>query len=447
MMIKLVLFDLDGVLVDTKKIHFDALNVALEHNDYLPITMNEHLLRFDGLSTDQKLDMLGIPSKEQRLIHTRKQAHTYMAMNTIKPNYDIIELLELLKEEGYKIGVCSNAIEKTVENCIGQLGIEQWLDITLSSWDVENNKPHPEIYWKAMSKMGVYPDETVIIEDSPTGLTAAYRSGANVVRVDSPDDTNISLFDKILGADVATAPKWKDENLNVLIPMAGAGSRFQKAGYTFPKPLIDVNGKPMIQHVVDNLGIDANYIFIVQKEHREKYNLDSMLDLIVPNCTIVEVDGVTEGAACTTLLAEEFINNDQPLFIANSDQYVEWNSLDFMYKMRETNADGGIVTFKSTHPKWSYAKTNSQGHVTRVAEKNPISANATVGFYYWKHGKDYVEYTKEMIDKDIRVNDEFYVCPVFNQAIADNKKIRTYEADEMWGLGTPEDLERYLLGF
>ena len=295
--------------------------------------------------------------------------------------------------------------------------------------------------------MGVYPDETVIIEDSPTGLTAAYRSGANVIRVDSPDDTNISLFDKILGADVATAPKWKDENLNVLIPMAGAGSRFQKAGYTFPKPLIDVNGKPMIQHVVDNLGIDANYIFIVQKEHREKYNLDSMLDLIVPNCTIVEVDGVTEGAACTTLLAEEFINNDQPLFIANSDQYVEWNSLDFMYKMRETNADGGIVTFKSTHPKWSYAKTNSQGHVTRVAEKNPISANATVGFYYWKHGKDYVEYTKEMIDKDIRVNDEFYVCPVFNQAIADNKKIRTYEADEMWGLGTPEDLERYLLGF
>jgi NDP-sugar pyrophosphorylase family protein len=203
----------------------------------------------------------------------------------------------------------------------------------------------------------------------------------------------------------------------------------------------------MIQHVVDNLGIDANYIFIVQKEHREKYNLDSMLDLIVPNCTIVEVDGVTEGAACTTLLAEEFINNDQPLFIANSDQYVEWNSLDFMYKMRETNADGGIVTFKSTHPKWSYAKTNSQGHVTRVAEKNPISANATVGFYYWKHGKDFVEYTKEMIDNDIRVNDEFYVCPVFNQAIADNKKIRTYEADEMWGLGTPEDLERYLLGF
>ena len=111
----------------------------------------------------------------------------------------------------------------------------------------------------------------------------------------------------------------------------------------------------MIQHVVYNIGIDANSIFIVQKEHREKYNLDSMLDLIVPNCTIVEVDGVTEGAACTTLLAEEFINNDQPLFIANSDQYVEWNSLDFMYKMRETNADGGIVTFKST--RWNVRKS------------------------------------------------------------------------------------------
>jgi len=226
--------------------------------------------------------------------------------------------------------------------------------------------------------------------------------------------------------------------------MAGAGSRFAKAGYTFPKPLIDVAGKPMIQVVVENLGLEANYIFVVQKEHREKFNLDTMLGLIAPGCKIVETEGVTEGAACTALLARDFIDNDHPLFFANSDQYVEWDPIEFMYNMQEKEADGGIVSFKATHPKWSFAKVNEKGLVTEVAEKNPISDNATVGYYYWKHGSDFVKYADQMIEKDVRVNNEFYVCPVFNEAIGDGKQVRTYEAQGMWGLGTPEDLDHYL---
>ena len=242
-----------------------------------------------------------------------------------------------------------------------------------------------------------------------------------------------------------STPKWKDDKLNVLIPMAGAGSRFEQAGYTFPKPLIDVRNKPMIQVVVDNLNIDANYIYVVQKAHRAKYNLDTLLNLITPGCKIVEVDGLTQGAACTALLAKEFIDNDAPLFFANSDQFVEWDSNEFMYKMNETNADGGIVTFKAIHPKWSFAKVNPlTGLVEEVAEKNPISDDATVGYYYWKHGSDFVKYAEQMIEKDIRVNNEFYVCPVFNQAIEDAKEIRTFNVSKMWGLGTPEDLKFYL---
>jgi dTDP-glucose pyrophosphorylase len=242
-------------------------------------------------------------------------------------------------------------------------------------------------------------------------------------------------------------PKWKDEKLNILIPMAGAGSRFEKAGYTFPKPLIDVNGKPMIQVVVENLNIDANYIFVVQKQHKEKYNLENLLNLIVPNCKIVEVDGLTEGAACTALLAKDYINNDNPLFFANSDQYVEWDSNEFMYKMNENNCDGGVVSFKSTHPKWSFAKVNELNNIVEVAEKNPISDNATVGFYYWKKGSDFVKYAENMINENIRVNNEFYVCPVFNEAIKDNKIIKNYTINQMWGLGTPEDLNNYLENF
>ena len=192
--------------------------------------------------------------------------------------------------------------------------------------------------------------------------------------------------------------------MNVLIPMAGAGSRFEKAGYTFPKPLIDVNGKPMIQTVVDNLNIEARHIFIVQKTHCEQYNLKSMLSTICPDSEVVVVDGVTEGAACTTLLAKEFIDNDEPLLMANSDQFVEWDSNQFMYSMIADTIDAGMATFKSSHPKWSYAKLNDDGFVCEVAEKNPISDIATVGIYYWQRGSDYVKYAERMIEKDIRMS-------------------------------------------
>lgn len=438
-MIKLVLFDLDGVLVDTKDIHFEALNKALGDR---AITQEEHLRVYDGMTTKDKLSRMGYSESESREIFYYKQLNTYDKLDTIQQNDDIIDLFLRLKEDGYDIGICSNAIKRTVGKCLSRIGVVHLCDFYLSADDVDHAKPHPEIYWKAMSRCGALPEETVIVEDSPPGLLAAHHSGANVIRVNSPEEVNVDLIEKIKGNPVK--PKWKDDKLNVLIPMAGAGSRFADAGYTFPKPLIDVEGKPMIQTVVENLGFDANYIFVVQKEHREQYNLDSMLNLIAPDCKIVEVDGVTEGAACTTLLAKEYIDNEDPLFIANSDQYVEWDVLDFMYTMNEKKADGGLVTFKATHPKWSYAKTDGMGMVVEVAEKNPISDNATVGFYYWKRGKDYVSYAEDMIFHDIRVNNEFYVCPVYNIALKEGKQIHTYEAKAMWGLGTPEDLETYL---
>ena len=115
-----------------------------------------------------------------------------------------------------------------------------------------------------------------------------------------------------------------------------------------------------------------------------------------------------------------------------------------MYQFVNADVDGGILTFESTHPKWSYAKLGNNGFVSEVAEKNPISTNATVGVYYWKHGQDYVKYAEQMIEENIRVNNEFYVCPVYNQAIKDKKKIKIKEIEKMWGLGTPEDLETFL---
>jgi len=448
--IKLIIFDLDGVLVEAKNIHYDALNDALG-KEYA-ISWNEHLSTYDGLKTNQKLDMLterkGLPTSSHTDIWIKKQKLTLEKLKQLEPSDVLIELMDSLVERGYKIAVCSNSIRKTVLTVLSKLGIMEFMDYIISNEDVENSKPHPEMYWNAISKMRCLPEETLIVEDSPYGLLAAARSKSHILRVKNTKQTNLKNINNKLKqiemGEQQSTPAWRDETLNVLIPMAGAGSRFQQAGYTFPKPLIEVKGKPMIQVVVENLNIKANFIYVVQKEHREKYNLDTLLNLITPNCKIVEVDGITEGAACTALLAKEYIDNDNPLFFANSDQFVEWDSNEFLYKMNETNADGGIVSFRATHPKWSFAKIDEQGLVTEVAEKNPISDIATVGYYYWKQGSDFVKYAEDMIDKDIRVNGEFYVCPVFNQAIEDGKQIRTFDIPKMWGLGTPEDLKEYL---
>jgi HAD superfamily hydrolase (TIGR01509 family) len=448
---KLIIFDLDGVLVEAKEIHFDALNLALKDigTEFI-IGWEEHLRIYDGLKTYDKINLL---AKYKKLpidkfiiekIFENKQTYTLNALSKLGQNQKFIKLFEQLKANGYIVACCSNSVEKTVHLTLSNLGIINYFDLILSNESVKYSKPHPEIYWKAMSYFGALPESTLIVEDSPTGLTAAFKSGAKVLRVKNTNDFDFEKLDKSYNSSKQHIERWVDKKMNVLIPMAGNGSRFAQAGYTFPKPLIEVHGKPMIQVVVENLAVDANFIFVVQKSHREKYNLDSMLSLICPGCKIVEVDGVTEGAACTVLLAKEFIDNDEPLVIANSDQFIEWNSLEFFYKMNEQNLDAGIVSFRATHPKWSYAKVDDNGFVTEVAEKNPISDIATVGVYYWKQGRDFVKYAESMISKDIRVNNEFYVCPVFNEAILDGLKIKTFDVPKMWGIGTPEDLNYFL---
>ena len=234
--------------------------------------------------------------------------------------------------------------------------------------------------------------------------------------------------------------------MKILIPMAGEGSRFAKEGYQFPKPLIDINGKPMIQRVIENLDFDAEYIFLVRKEHLQKYSgLSNTLNQITNNkCKIVVVDSLTEGAACTALLAKEYINNDDDLLIANSDQIIEYEKENFNYLRNLTNLDSIVFCFNAVHPKWSFVKINARGFVTEVAEKNPISNIATCGIYWYRKGSDYVRYAEDMISKNIRVNNEFYIAPVYNELIGDNKTLIPFYVHKMHGVGTPEDLNTYL---
>ena len=237
--------------------------------------------------------------------------------------------------------------------------------------------------------------------------------------------------------------------LNIVIPMAGRGSRFQKKGYKLPKPLIDVNGQTMVECVTENLrpsSCEYKFIYLCLQEHIEKYDLVGVLNNIAPTCQIIAVDQVTQGAACTVLLAEELINNDYPLMIANCDQYIETSIDSYLNELKDN--DGLIMIMKANDPKWSFISINENGYVKEVREKEVISDEATVGIYNFKKGRDFVRFAYEMIDKELRVNGEFYVAPVYNLMIKEGKRIGYYNIGKveggMYGLGTPEDLSKFL---
>jgi len=451
--IKAILCDLDGTILDIKHVHFQALNDALAKiSPNHVISYEDHIKYFDGKSTKVKLNILTQTKNLDSALHEKiselKQKFTEIELKKIKPNFRIQGILSKLKEDGFILACCTNSIRKNAELALKMAGYFDYFDFIFTNNDVKNTKPHPEIYLKAFIETQCLPKECLIIEDSYFGKLAAIESGGLVCPV---SDSNDFTYEKIISYTrnqsnlIKLNKKWSKTTMNIVIPMAGRGSRFEKAGYTFPKPLIPINslnGKPMIQVVVENINIEANYIFLVQKEHYEKYNLGYLLNLIAPNCKIIQIDGVTEGAACTVLLAESLINNDTPLIICNSDQYMEWDSSVFMDKMILSGADGGILTFNNSHPKFSYARLDCNNeYVEEVAEKLPISNHATTGLYYIKSGKDFVSSAKKMILQNKRVNNEFYVCPVFNELIKDNKKIISYDVDAFYGPGDPLDLQ------
>jgi len=235
--------------------------------------------------------------------------------------------------------------------------------------------------------------------------------------------------------------------LNIVIPMAGKGSRFVQAGYTLPKPLIPIRSKPLIECVVENLTpmMEHRFIFICLYEHLHSYSFDVKLKSIAPGCEIITVDCVTQGAACTVLLAKDYINNDDMLMIANSDQFVNVDIESYITAIGEN--DGLIMTMKAVDPKWSYIKYDEFGFVTCLREKEVISDEATVGIYNFRYGKCFVASAEQMIDKNIRVNNEFYVAPVYNELIDAGSRITYYnvgsESNGMYGLGTPEDLRKF----
>jgi NDP-sugar pyrophosphorylase family protein len=288
------------------------------------------------------------------------------------------------------------------------------------------------------------------LENSEPGLRAAYESQAHVLKIHHPNEVTLENIQKRIAqiTQNSAAPR-QPPTIEILVPMAGEGSRFQQAGFLKPKPFISVLGKPMIEWVVKNLQpkrFPFVFTFLVNEHHFKANEPEILLRRLAPNCRVLSVPSTTQGAACTALLAADALQLQRPLLIANSDQWVDFSIDDFIEESLQTNCDGNILTFKACEEKWSYAKADSLGFVEEVAEKKPISDQATVGIYFFRKAKQFVEAAQQMIRKEIRTRNEFYLCPVYNELIQNLGRVRISEIPSraMHGLGTPEDLDAFL---
>ena len=232
------------------------------------------------------------------------------------------------------------------------------------------------------------------------------------------------------------------------MPMAGKGVRLQDFD-PYPKPLVKVLGKTIVEWSIETLGIDGNYIFCCKKEHIEKFEIDKLLKEAVPGCKIVSIDYQTKGTSQSVLEASKLIDNDDELIISDTDHYLKWDSEFFNNKIRTKDVDGCVMVFPEeyTSKKASYVEINDQGYVVRSAEKQPISKIATVGVHYFKKGSDFVKYANQMIESKMEFNDEFYVTPVYNLFAKSHKKIITYPVEKMWALGSSEEINIFLKEF
>tara|TARA_R110002012_G_scaffold234930_1_gene408614 strand:- start:18478 stop:19572 length:1095 start_codon:yes stop_codon:yes gene_type:complete len=234
--------------------------------------------------------------------------------------------------------------------------------------------------------------------------------------------------------------------MNILIPMAGEGSRFKIKGFDRPKPLIKIDDECLIEKAVSTLGIKGNYIFITRKYDNEDYNreLNQILNKIAPECIIHQIDYLTDGATATCLIAKEYINTSDPLIITNCDQTLDWDPEDFINQLN--NTDGCVVTYDSTNPKNSFIKLDPKGNAISLAEKDPISNLALIGLHYWKHGSDFIKSAEQMVSNEIKSRNEYYIAPTYNNLIKEGKTITNYHIDknQYISLGSPEDVTVYI---
>ena len=343
-------------------------------------------------------------------------------------------LFKYLKKHSCKIGIVTNENTEYSKSTLSKFGLLNHIDLLISKNDVNNIKPHSEPYIRAISFFGDNLNKYIIFENSEIGIKSAKGTG-------------IFFFEVKNNIDIETIKNINNINdINILIPMAGLGSRFLKRGFKKAKPLIEVDKVPMIKKAIDSLNINGNYIFIVRvDENNDK--LKKYLYDYKQNCKIIEINFLTEGSASSCYLAKEYINNDKQLIISNCDQFLEWDSNNFLLDSYKRDLDCNLLTFESDFDKSSFIKTDQNNRGVMIREKEVISNNALVGVHYFKKGKFFVESYEEIFEKKIKFKNEYYLSTVCDNMIKKGYNVSHFllkDDHKFHSLGTPDEYFKFL---
>lgn len=454
--IQLIVFDLDGVLVESKDLHYDALNEAIAQvagADYI-ITRPEHETVYDGLSTNQKLRLMTIhkdlPLAMHKPIWVKKQQLTdEMVRDQLKPDAELLAGLRALKAAGYPLAVASNCIKSSVHNILDSIGVLPIIDAYFSNEDVENAKPAPDIYRKACAAFGVSPQSTLVVEDSVKGFEACIRADCHLFKVDTPADVRAhAILDRVSAINQSNKP------VTVVVPLAGTNDLYWMDGpeavpSEIPPFLTDANGAPALEWVVRPLlhsRYGLRFIFIVKDAQRAKYKLDSLLPRIVGFCPthIVSVHGETLGALKTVMMARDVIPEDAPLLLCTCSNVTAWLPGCSVDDLIDVHADGALATFESTDPRSSYVRLHKDTrHVVDVHEKVPVSDTACTGLYFWKRGADFFAAAQSQMQRAVKTKGLYFLAPTYNEAIRSGLTIKTVPAKTCWSVRNVHEIRAF----
>lgn len=454
--VELIVFDLDGVLVESKDLHYDALNEAITHVagvDYI-ITRPEHETVYDGLSTNQKLRLMTIhknlPLAAHKPIWVKKQQLTdEMVRDQLKPDRVLLDSLQSLKAAGYPLAVASNCIKSSVHNILDSIGVLPLVDAYFSNEDVEHAKPAPDIYAKACATFGVDPQATLVVEDSVKGFEACVRAGCHLFKVDTPADVRAdAILDRVSAINLSGKP------VTIVVPLAGTNDLYWMDGpeavpSEIPPFLTDANGAPALEWVVRpllNSRYAQKFVFIVKEAQRAKFKLDSLLPRIVGfrPTKVVSVHGETLGALKTVMMAKDVISRDAPLLLCTCSNVTAWLPGMSVDDLIDVQADGALATVESTDPRSSYVRVHKGTHdVVDVHEKVPVSDTACTGLYYWRRGSDFFAAAKSQLLRAVKTKGLYFLAPAYNEAIRSGLSVKVVPTKACWSVRNVHEIRAF----
>jgi HAD superfamily hydrolase (TIGR01509 family) len=461
--VRLIIFDLDGVLVESRDLHYEALNRALTEvaGPEFAISRDEHESVYDGLSTNQKLRLLtaskGLAEHLNHAIWTRKQELTEELVRTIlRPTQHVLDAVVALKAMGFPIAVASNCIRSSVRSILEAIGIAPHIDVYVSNEDVAQPKPDPDMYLSVCRAFCVDPSEALVIEDSPKGFEAAARAGCHLMRVHSPADLSIAAV-----RDRIAAVESIQETVTVVVPMAGPAPEMWASGISggvaeAPVGLVDTAGKSIIQwamSAVRSRRFSLRYVFIVKHSVLKSFNVASLCAAAVDYAPL-RIEGIqtdTLGAVRTIMsISDAAIPRDSPLVVTDGHHIAEWGVGHSFDTLLSTHADGAIAVHRSADPRWSYVR-HVPGQPVTVAEvrtdRDPVSSHACTGLYYYRRAGDFFSAAESLVARGARERGLYYTASTFNELISRGRRVVTVPVERMWSLRTPSEARSFSLHY